>query len=129
MWLKLGSSSLAFQPEKIRLNSKLSVKIVRKQVYERTESSFAYADFLVLCFYICSYSKLFLSHLSLYAVVLIAPCLISSHPSAPLGVLLSIDTKVPKKSLFGTPHLETEFPFCGGKRKISASDAAKGRRF
>ena len=58
-----------------------------------------------------------------------APCLISSHPSAPLGALLSIDTKVPKKSLFHTPHLETEFPFCGGKREISASDAAKVRQF
>ena len=53
-----------------------------------------------------------------------APCLISFYPSAPLGALLSIETKVPKSSLFGTPHLETEFPFCGGKRKISASDAA-----
>ena len=57
------------------------------------------------------------------------PCLISFYPSAPLGVLLSIETKVPKSSLFDTPHLETEFSFCGGKRKISASDAAKVRKF
>ena len=50
MRLRLGSSKLTFKLEKIRLNTKFSVKIVRKQVYERTESSFAYADFLVLCF-------------------------------------------------------------------------------
>ena len=30
-----------------------------------------------------------------------APCTISFYPSAPLGVLLSIDTKVPKITLFG----------------------------
>ena len=45
MRLKLGSSSLTFKSEKIRLNSKLSVKIVRKQVYERTEVSFACCGF------------------------------------------------------------------------------------
>ena len=42
-------------------------------------------------------------------VHLTARVLLNLHPSAPLGVLLSIDTKVPKKSLFGTPHLVNEF--------------------
>ena len=45
MRLRSGSSLLTFQPEKIRLNTKLSVKIVRKQVYERTKSSFACCGF------------------------------------------------------------------------------------
>ena len=57
-------------------------------------------------------------------VSLTAQVLLKLHPSAPLGVLLAVVPKVPKNTLFGTPHLETEFPFCGGKRKISASDAA-----
>ena len=45
MRLRAGRSSLTFKSEKIRLNSKLSVKIVRKQVYERTEFSFACCGF------------------------------------------------------------------------------------
>ena len=32
--------------------------------------------------------------------------------------------KSTQKIALSTPHLETEFPFCGGKRKISASDAS-----
>ncbi len=45
MRLKLGGGIPTFKSEKIRLNSKLSVKIVRKQVYERTEASFACCGF------------------------------------------------------------------------------------
>ena len=46
-----------------------------------------------------------------------APCLISSHPSAPLGALLSIDTKVPKKSLRVRRIWKPNFPFAGEKGK------------
>ena len=37
------------------------------------------------------------------------------HPTAPLGLLLSVVTKVTKNTLFSTPHLEPEIRFCGGK--------------
>ena len=40
------------------------------------------------------------------------------------GHFCRLKQKYPKVRFVGTPHLETEFPFCGGKRKISASDAA-----
>ena len=99
MRLRLGGSSLTFKSEKIRLNSKLSVKIVRKQVYERTESSFACCGFFwrydftfartwMVDWWGSSFT-VFLFMLSLW----FAPCLISFHPSAPLGALLSIETK------------------------------------
>ncbi|MDO4381205.1 MAG: hypothetical protein Q4D20_10070, partial [Clostridia bacterium] len=51
------------------------------------------------------------------------------HPTVVPGVLLAVVPKVPKSTLFSTPHLETEFSFCGGKRKISASDVALAKLF
>ena len=73
MRLKLGSSSLTFKSEKIRLNTKLSVKIVRKQVYERTEFSFACCGFfggMILHLLVLEWlnGEVFLYRLSLYAV-------------------------------------------------------------
>ena len=57
-----------------------------------------------------------------------APCLISFYPSAPLGALLSIDTKVPKKSLCWYAAFVTEIGFAG-ENPIIVHDAAKVRQF
>ena len=60
MRLKLGGGIPTFKSEKIRLNSKLSVKIVRKQVYERTESSFACCGFFGYIIFCCRLSERFI---------------------------------------------------------------------
>ena len=169
MRLRLGSSSLMFKPEKIRLNSKLSVKIVRRQVYERTESSFAYCGFfgsVLFCLLVLEWlkGKIFsllsfslCCRFDLHRVLFfsIRPLrrgyfyrLIQNKAKGVLFnsyllccrfnrtvyyIFLSVRSaggtfvdwyKSTQKIALSTPHLEPEFPFCGGKRKISASDAA-----
>ena len=123
MRLKLGSSSLTFKSEKIRLNSKLSVKIVRKQVYERTESSFACCGFFwrydftfartwMVDWWGSSFT-VFLFMLSLW----FAPCLISLHPSAPLGHFCRLKQKYPKVRFLVRRIWKPNFPFAGEKGK------------